>query len=94
MIELRRSGLSYDYIKKLPVEYADHLLGYQDVRLIAVEGKVLLAAFALRASDDSRHEALAEQLGARLRRLGLELGLLANFHNTKLVVTPVRVQKE
>lgn len=55
MIEMRRSGLNYDYIKKLPVEYEGHLLGYQDVRLIAVEGKVLLATFALHASDDSRH---------------------------------------
>jgi GxxExxY protein len=79
MIELRRSGLDYDHIKKLPVEYGGHLLGYQDVRLIAVEGKVLLAAFVLRTSDDSKHKALAEQLEARLRRLGLELGLLANF---------------
>lgn len=88
MIEFRRSGLDYDYIKQLPVEYEGHLLGYQDVRLILVEGKVLLATFALRGTDD----AMAEQLKAHLRRMGLELGLLANFYDTRLVITPVRVK--
>jgi len=88
MIELPRSGLSYEYIKKLPVEYRGQLLGYQDVRLILVEGKVLLATFALRQTED----AMAEQLKAHLRRLGLKLGLLANFYGTRLVITPVRVK--
>ena len=88
MIELRHSGLNYDYIKQLPVEYQGQTLGYQDVRLILVEGKVLLATFALRRTDD----VMAEQLKARLRRLGLKLGLLANFHDTRLVITPVRVK--
>jgi GxxExxY protein len=88
MIELRRSDLSYDYVKQLPVEYEGQLLGYQDVRLILVEGKVLLATFALRQTE----EAMAEQLKARLRRMGLKLGLLANFYGTRLVITPVRVK--
>jgi GxxExxY protein len=92
MIELRLSGLDYDYIKQLPVEYEGHLLGYQDVRLIRVEGKVLLAAFALCRTDGAGAMALAEQLKARLRHLDLKLGLLAGFHDTKLVVTPIRVE--
>lgn len=88
MIELRRSRFNYRYIKQLPVKYEGEILGHQDVRLILVEGKVLLATFALRRIDD----AMAEQLKAHLRRLGLKLGLLANFHDTRLVVTPVRVR--
>ncbi len=88
MIELPRSGLSYDYIKQLPVEYEGQLLGYQDVRLILVEGRVLLATFALRQTED----VMAEQLKARLRQLGLKLGLLANFYGTRLTITPVRVR--
>lgn len=88
MIELRRSGLNYDYVKQLPVEYEGELLGYQDVRLILAEDKVLLATFALRRADD----ATAEQLKAYLRHLGLELGLMANFHDTRLVIMPVRVK--
>ena len=79
---------NYDYIKQLPVEYEGHLLGYQDVRLILVGDKVLLATFALRRTDD----AVAEQLKAHLRRLGLKLGLLANFYGTRLAMTPVRVK--
>jgi GxxExxY protein len=88
MIELRRSGLDYDYIKQLPVEYKGQPLGYQDVRVLVVEDKVLLATFALSKSSD----AAAEQLKAHLRRLGLKLGLLANFHDTRLKMTPVRVK--
>jgi len=88
MIELRHGGLGYEYVKQLPVEYRGQLLGYQDVRLILVEGKVLLATFALRQTN----KALVEQLKARLRRLGLKLGLLANFYGARLVITPVRVK--
>ncbi len=88
MIELRRSGLNYNYIKELPVEYEGQLLGYRDVRLILVEGKVLLATFALRRTD----ETMAEQLKAHLRRQGLKLGLMANFYDIKLSTTPVRVK--
>ena len=88
MIELRLSGLSYNYIKQLPVEYEGQLLGYQDVRLILVEDKVLLATFALRQTED----AMVQQLKAHLRRLGLKLGLLANFYGTRLRITPVRIK--
>jgi GxxExxY protein len=88
MIELRRSSFNYEYIKQLPVEYEGEFLGYQDVRLILVEGKILLATFALREPED----AMVEQLKACLRRLGFELGLLANFYGTRLRVTPVRIK--
>ena len=87
MIELRRSGLNYEYLKRLPVEYEGVLLDYQDVRLILVEGKVLLATFALVETVDS----MAEQLKARMRRLGVALGLLANFYGTRLMITSVRM---
>ena len=90
LIELRRSGLVHRYIKQLPVVYEDQTLGQQDVRLILVEGKVLLAVFALRAADVARVQAWTERLKARLRSMNLELGLLANFHDTRLAITPVR----
>ncbi len=89
MIELMRSGINYQYVKQLPVEYESQLLGYQDVRLILVEGKVLLAVFALRETAD----AISEKLKAHLRRLGLKLGLLANFHGPKLEIVPVRTKE-
>jgi GxxExxY protein len=86
LIELRRSGLNHEYVKRLPVEYQGHLLGYQDVRLILVEDKVVLATFALRKAT----QADVERLKAYVRRLGLKLGLLANFHGTRPIITPVR----
>lgn len=88
LAELRRSDLSYDYIKRLPIEYEGELLGYREVRLLQVANKILLATFALRAQD----EALVEQLRAHLRRLDCQLGLLANFYDTRLTVTPVRLK--
>jgi GxxExxY protein len=88
MIELRRSGLNFEYIKRLPVEYDGHVLGEQEVRLILVDGRVLLATFAVREAN----AAMAEQLKARMRRLDIKLGLLANFYDTRLVVTPVRIK--
>jgi len=56
--------------------------------LVLVEGKVLLAAFALRETK----EAMAGQLKAHLRRMGLKLGLLVNFFGAALAITPVRVK--
>ncbi len=88
LIELRRSGLDYDYIRRLPVEYKGNLLGYQDVRLILVEGKVLLAAFALQQATDT----LAEKLRAHLHAMNLQLCMLANFHGTRLATTTVRIK--
>ncbi len=87
MIELRRGGLNYDYIKQVPIEYQGELLGYEDVRLIKVEDKVLVTAFALRQAD----ETLSQQLKIRLRQQGLKLGLLVNFYGVRPAITPVRI---
>jgi GxxExxY protein len=87
MVELEHQRLSYDYIKRMPIYYLGHYLGQQPARLINVEGKVLLATVAIKKPDD----ALQEQLKARLRHLGFQFGLLANFHGTKLRVIPVWV---
>ena len=80
--------LAYRYIKHLPIEYDGQLLGEQEARLILIEDKLLLTVYALRNAD----ETLAEQLKARMRRLDVHLGLLANFHDTRLSVMPVRLK--
>jgi GxxExxY protein len=87
MIELGRHNLVYDYIKRRPAEYRGQLLGYQDVRLIVVEGYVVLATFALHGVDD----ALVERMKGNLAFLNARLGLLANFYGARPVITPVRV---
>lgn len=88
MIELQRNNIGFNYIKRQPVEYQGQLLGYQDVRLILVENKVLLATFALRQNE----EALITRMKTNLRRLKLKLGLLANFYGARLDIKPVRVK--
>lgn len=85
MIKFRRSGLNYDYIKQLPIEYENQLIGYQDVRLILVEDKVLIAVFALRMND----ETLIEQIKAHLRHMRVACEFLwhraSNYHGSSLM---------
>jgi GxxExxY protein len=88
MIELRRSGLNFTYLKELPVNYEGELLGQQEARLIIVENKVVLAVYALSMPD----ETLTERLKARLRQLTIPFGLLVNFHDSRLAVAPVRIK--
>ncbi len=87
LVELRHQGLAYDYIKRVPIYYDSHFLGYHEARLIRVEDRVLLATVAVNQVDRN----FQEQLKARLRHLGLKLGLLANFNSTTLQVVVVRL---
>ncbi len=50
---------------------------------------MLLATFALRETDAT----MAEYLKAIMRRLGVRLGLLANFHDVKLEISAVRLKE-
>jgi GxxExxY protein len=88
MIELQRGGLNYAYLKELPVTYEGELLGQQEARLLVVENKVALAVYALSLPD----ETLVERLKARLRQLEMCFGLLVNFHDVRLSVTPVHIK--
>jgi GxxExxY protein len=83
-IGLEKRGLRCETQKQFEVYYE----GEQEARLIFVEDKILPAVYALRDAAES----LAEQLKARMRRLNVRLGLLANFHDTRLSVTPVRLK--
>jgi GxxExxY protein len=86
MVELQHQGLSYQYIKQLPITYQGHHLGIQAVRLIAVADKILLATVAVKQVD----EVMKAQLKARLKQVELQLGLLANFNETTLEVMTVQ----
>jgi GxxExxY protein len=87
MIELEHQELNYVYIKQVPIDYRGHNLGHQPVRLICVDEKVLLATVAVQQLN----AAMEARLQARLKHLGLELGLLANFNGAVLQAKPVRV---
>ena len=79
MIELRHHRLNYEYIKHLSIRYKEQVLGEQNVRLILVEGKVALAAFAVKHSLTP----LRAQLNVYLQQLQLPLGILANFYGKR-----------
>jgi GxxExxY protein len=86
MVELQHQGLKYQYIKKIPITYQGHQLGLQDVRLILVADKILLATIAVKQLDDT----MKAQLKARLQHLGYSFGLLANFNSTTLEIVTVQ----
>ncbi|MCP4607549.1 MAG: GxxExxY protein [Planctomycetes bacterium] len=87
MIELAHQELNYRYIKKMPITYQGHSIGMQDVRLISVADKILLATVAVKQID----RAMKTQLKIRLKHLGFQFGLLANFNDTTLDVVTVQV---
>ncbi len=86
MVELQQQGLKYQYIKKIPITYQGHELGLQDVRLILVADKILLATIAVKQLDDT----MKAQLKARLQHLAYSFGLLTNFNSTVLEVLTVQ----
>ena len=87
MVELRRQVIPYHYHKHIPVEFHGHYLGQDECRLIVVEGRIAVAAFALKSTT----EAHQQRLKRHLHTLGLQLGLLANFHGTRLHIQPARI---
>ncbi|MBK8904631.1 MAG: GxxExxY protein [Anaerolineaceae bacterium] len=86
MVELREQSIGFNYIKESPVYFQGIELGKHETRLILVEDNILVAAFAVKESD----ETLKARLRAQLRRHNKELGILANFYGTKLDISLVR----
>lgn len=91
LIELRRQGVGFELVRHLPITYKGQTLGEHPVRLIIPDGRIALAVFALQADDEARRIA---QLQAYLRQLRLTVGVLANFHGTKLQFQLVRVKEQ
>jgi len=86
-IECRFVGLDIEYLRDYDVYYHDHHLGSRPCRLLRIDNRVLLAAVALKEITDAERS----RLKAHLRRLGLRLGLIANFHDIRLHTDPVRI---
>jgi len=87
MVELEHQGLNYEKIHKIPVYYHNHFLGMQATQMIKVENKIIVGVFALKKITE---ETLQMSMKARLRRLGMKLGILANFYGEQLGVMVVR----
>lgn len=75
-VELGYSGLNYRYITNLPLRYGCHELGEREVRLIAVESKVLVATVALKTLLPKH----TEKLKWAMQVMGYRLGVVANFY--------------
>lgn len=87
MVELRRQNIGFTYIKELPVEYHGNHLGNQPTRLILIHDKVLLATIAF-SQISAAHK---NMLRARMKRIGVTIGLLANFGHQAIETALVKV---
>jgi GxxExxY protein len=85
MIELQYQGISYEHLKKIPIYYHNHYIDSQEAQVIKVEDKILLGVFAVGMIG----EEMVMVMRARLKRLKMVMGLLANFHGEKLEVKGV-----
>jgi GxxExxY protein len=93
MVELEQQAIGYEYIKTMPIFYEGIHLMDEEVRLLAVEGQVLLATLAVRGIT----EAMRRLIKVRMRYLGYRLGMVANFHGERLETVFVwrdRLQRE
>lgn len=86
-IELRLSDIPYEVKKEIVIQFRQQPIEIYETRLILVDNKVLLACVAVRE--------VTEILKGRFRRylelLKLEIGLIANFHATKLEIETIRI---
>jgi len=89
MVELEHQGLNYEKINKIPVYYQKRFLGMQSTQMVKVENKIMLAVFALKMMNE---EMIEMNMKARLKRLGMNLGVLANFYGEELGVKVVRAE--
>jgi GxxExxY protein len=87
--ELQLRRLPVASVKRIEVTYRGELIGHQECRLLVVDDKVLIAAVAL----GSINEAERRKFKMYLKRLGLQIGLLANFHDVSLQPEVIRISE-
>jgi GxxExxY protein len=86
-VELRQRGVSFDLKKEVEVRYHDQIIEKRDTRLLIVEGKVLLIILAVQKIPP----ALEDRMQRYLQMLGLELGMMANFHVQGVEIVTARL---
>lgn len=85
-VELNEQHISFEFVREIPVFYEDECLGARKCRLLIVEDRVIVAAFAVREMG----EAFDVRMRRYLNRFDKRLGLLANFHGERIDIRPVR----
>ena len=86
-VELNEQHIAFEFVREIPVFYEGEYLGTRNCRLLIVEDKVVLAAFAVREMNPSFDVGMRRYLS----HFDKKLGLLANFYGERLSVRPVRV---
>ncbi|MEK8018272.1 MAG: GxxExxY protein [Candidatus Parabeggiatoa sp.] len=69
-------------LKKIQIDYNNYHVGEQEAQMIKVENKILLSVFASQAIN----KLMVRVMKARMKQLGISVGLLANFQGEKWVV--------
>lgn len=86
-IELRLRKIPYRVQKEIVIQFRHQPIETRETRLIVVDNRVLLAPIAVRAITPG----LKGHFRQYLKLLGLQLGLVANFHASSLEIETVRI---
>ena len=86
-VELDEQHISFEFVREIPVFYEGEHLSTQKCRLLIIEDKVIVAAFAVREMSP----AFDVRMQRYLSHFNKNLGLLANFHGERLDIRPVRI---
>lgn len=87
-VELNDQDIVFRFIREIPVTYQDQYVSSRPCRLLIVEDKVIIAAFAVTSTGP----AFVSRMRHYLDHYEMRLGLLANFHGQRLHVQPVRIE--
>jgi GxxExxY protein len=85
-VELNEQHISFDFVREIPVFYEGEYVSTRPCRLLIVDDKVVVAAFAVRRMGST----FVSRMRHYLDHFDKELGLLANFCGERLDVRPVR----
>jgi GxxExxY protein len=86
-VELRLRQTPYEVKKEITIRFHGQPIETREVRLLIVDNKVLLAPIAVREISPR----LKERFRQYLKLLGLEIGLIANFHALSLEIETMRI---
>jgi GxxExxY protein len=84
-IDLRRSDIPFEVRKEITIQYCGRPIETRPVRLLIVDGKVMVLPVTVREMTSTT----CEQARQYLSYLGLKLGIVANFHATSLQLAAV-----
>ena len=86
-IEMRLRDIPYEVKKEIIIRFRGQPIETREVRLLIVDGRVLLAPIAVREITPR----LKGRFRQYLKLLDLRLGLIANFHTPSLEIQSVRI---